>query len=125
MGAMLAGMATGVFAVGFAVVIHIIYLVIIYTDAKRNGLQALNWLVVGLVLNLWSLPVYIAVRIKAAKLRCDLCGAKYSANKSVCPYCGKAVKVFDDSKIAEKLVIGTIAVVGTAFVVLFVLSLII
>lgn len=114
------GMATGMFAIGFAVITSIIYLVILFVDAKRSGLQAVNWLVVGLVLNLWSLPVYIAVRIKIAKLKCDSCGTKYGANKAICPNCGAAVKKIDDGRIAERLILGVIAA-GAVIFVLFVL----
>ncbi len=124
MGAMLVGMVTGMFAMGFAVIIHIIYLVILFVDAKRSGLQAVNWLVAGLVLNLWSLPVYIAVRIKTAKLKCDSCGAKYGSNKAFCPNCGAAVKKFDDGKIAERLILGVIAAGAVIFVLFIVHTLI-
>lgn len=124
MGAMLVGMATGIAAMIFAVVLQIIIALGLFIDAHRHKMKAVNWAIAGFIFHFWILPVYIIVRIKTANLKCVSCGKRVGENKDFCPECGTAVQKIDDGAIAKKFVLYVLAalavfvVLGTVYTVI-------
>ncbi|MBE6820310.1 MAG: zinc ribbon domain-containing protein [Ruminococcaceae bacterium] len=108
LGAMIIGMITGGIMMFFIAVVTVIYAVIIYFDARRHNMKAILWAVMALLFNLYSLPVYIFVRIKIATLKCAACGVKVGEGKNFCPECGTEIKKIDDGAIAKKVIIGVL-----------------
>ncbi|MBR4859504.1 MAG: zinc ribbon domain-containing protein [Clostridia bacterium] len=116
LGAMIIGMITGGFMMLFIAVIAVIYAVIIYFDARRHGMKAILWAVMALIFNLYSLPVYIFVRVKIANLKCAACGTKVGEGKNFCPECGAEIKKIDDGAIAKKVIIGVLIAAVSVYV---------
>lgn len=112
MGAMLIGMVTGGIMMAYIIVSTVIYAVIIFIDAYRHKMKAVLWAVMALLFNLWSLPVYIIVRIKIARLKCGSCGAKVKNNENFCTGCGNAVRKIDDGAIAKKVILYVLAAIA-------------
>lgn len=108
LGAMIIGMITGGIMMAFIAVVTVIYAVIIYIDARRHNMKAILWSVMALLFNLYSLPVYIFVRIKIANLKCTSCGVKVGEGKNFCPECGAEIRKIDDGAIAKKVIIGVL-----------------
>ncbi|MEE1138773.1 MAG: zinc ribbon domain-containing protein [Acutalibacteraceae bacterium] len=108
LGAMVIGMITGGIMMAVIAVVTVIYAIIIYFDARRHNMKAVLWAVMALIFNLYSLPVYIFVRIKIANLRCTACGIKVGEGKNFCPECGAEIKKVDDGTIAKKVIIGVL-----------------
>lgn len=115
MGAMLIGMVTGGIAMVCLVAMIILYAAIIFIDAYRHKMKAVLWAVMALLFNLWSLPVYIIVRIKMANLKCASCGTKVGSKKLFCPECGTEVKKIDDGAIAKKVIMYVLAAYAVFF----------
>ena len=85
------------------VLMIIIDAVIIFVDAHRHGMNAVAWLIMALLFNLYSLPFYIYARIKVATLKCPSCGTKVNNKDNFCPACGAQAPKFDDGAFAEKI----------------------
>lgn len=115
MGAMLIGMVTGGIAMVCLVAMIILYAAIIFIDAYRHKMKAVLWAVMALLFNLWSLPVYIIVRIKMANLKCASCGTKVGSKKLFCTECGTEVKKIDDGAIAKKVIMYVLAAYAVFF----------
>ena len=109
MDAMLIGLITGGAVMAFIVVITVVYAVVIFIDAYCHKMKAFLWGLMALLFNFWSLPVYIFVRIKIARMKCGSCGTKVKNTQSFCTECGNAVKKIDDGAIAKKVILCVLA----------------
>ena len=103
LGAMLIGMIGGGIAMFCIALMIIVDAVIIFIDAHRHGMNAVAWLIMALLFNLYSLPFYIYARIKVATLKCPSCGTKVNNKDNFCPACGAQAPKFDDRAFAEKV----------------------
>ncbi len=104
LGAMLIGMIGGGFAMICIVLMIIVDAVIIFIDAHRHGMNAVAWLIMALLFNLYGLPFYIYARIKKANLKCSSCGTKLKQKEDFCHVCGAEAPQFDDGAFAEKVI---------------------
>ncbi len=124
MGAMLVGMATGIAAMIFSIVVSAVIALILFIDARRHKMKALNWAIAGLLFNFWVVPVYIIARIRLATLKCKVCGAKVGPNVNFCLFCGAAVEKPDDGNLAKRFVIYAVGImagiiaVGTVYTII-------
>ncbi len=124
LGAMLIGMIGGGVAMLCIILMTILDAVIIFVDAHRHGMNAVAWLIMALLFNLYSLPFYIFARIKTSTLKCSSCRTKVNHKDNFCPVCGSTVAKFDDGAFAEKvmkIVLMTVAVfIGVSVIFLLV-----
>ncbi len=67
--------------------------IFIYKDAKKRGMNAALWTVIGILApGFIGLIVYLIVRGEHPDLQCFSCGKPVSEAFAVCPYCGTALK---------------------------------
>ena len=116
LGAMIIGMITGGFMMAFIAAVTVIYAIIIYFDARRHGMKAILWAVLALIFSLYSLPVYVFVRVKIATLKCASCGVRVGEGKNFCPECGAEIKKVDDTAIAKKVIIGVVIAAVSVYI---------
>ncbi len=122
LGAMLIGMITGGIAWICFIAMTFILAAVIFIDAYRHKMKAVLWAVMALLFNFYSLPVYIFVRIKMAKLKCASCGTKVGQKKNFCPVCGAEAPKFDDGAIAKKVIKYVLIAVAVFVVITIILS---
>ncbi len=123
--AMLVGMVTGVMAMAGIIIEKIIIAAALFFVARRQGMNAPNWLIAGVLLDFWTVLVYIIVRIKIAKQKCASCGERVGKAAVYCSNCGEKVKKIDDGAIAKKFVLGVVisiavfSVIGVIWTLIF------
>lgn len=122
LGAMFIGMITGGIAMVYFAVTTLILATVVFIDAYRHQLKAWLWALMVLMLNFYSLPVYIYVRIKKATLKCPSCGTKAGGKMDFCTGCGAETPDFDDGAIAKKVIkyvligFGAFYIIGMVYV---------
>ena len=76
-----------------AIAIPIAMGVFIYRDAKKRGMNAPLWTLVGVLApGFIGLIIYLIVRGEHPDLQCSACGRPVSTAFAVCPYCGAPLK---------------------------------
>ncbi len=110
--AMLVGMMTWFFMLGFLIVWKIAFTAGFYFAARRNKMKTVHWTVAGLFLDIWVLIPYFYAKRKMSSLKCGKCGASPSAQDNFCTACGEKLEKYDDGRTAVRF----LAAVGGAFV---------
>lgn len=73
--------------------IPVIMGIYIYKDAKKRGMNAALWTLIGVLApGFIGLIIYLIVRGEHSDLQCNSCGKPVSTAFSVCPYCGAPLK---------------------------------
>lgn len=108
MGAMLIGMVTGLAAMTVIYVLIFIEKIIItaalFFIARRQGMQAVKWAVAGFFFDIWTVLVYVCVRMKMANRKCPSCGTKAGRDADFCINCGTAIEKISEGTLAKKFV---------------------
>ena len=104
MWAMLIGIATSFMMFGFIIISKLIIAAILGIIAQNHKMKTLNWVIAGLLLDFWTLLVFIIVRFKISSRKCPSCEEKVPEGADFCCNCGEVVPKIDDGKIAKKFV---------------------
>ncbi|MBQ8227410.1 MAG: zinc ribbon domain-containing protein [Clostridia bacterium] len=115
MGAMIIGMITGTVAMFLLFVEMVVCGVVLALIAHKLKMNAFWWGIAGFLLNVYAVVVFVITAIKIRTKKCPECKIKVKPGESICPSCGKEIKIIDDKKIAKSFlkIVATVMAVGS------------
>lgn len=85
----------------------------IFKNSKKNKMNTVLWVIIGLAFNVFGLCAYFIARDKANKKHCPVCGAKTEEWDTFCTQCDVRLEtVRPKMKTATKIFIGICAAVA-------------